>query len=98
MKYGDDIVWDKTPEVIEGHCKLELIPGDLYEIHYGIHQGKYVYEGKVSKDDPNHIYSRGQHMFRKVETGELTFGYYGHTSPYEFTSIVRHINKQGERI
>lgn len=98
MKYGDNIVLDKTPDVIEGHCKLELIPGDLYEIHYGIHQGRYVYVGRQMDDNDLPEEYRAYHMFRPVDSDEITFSYYGHTSPYEFTTIVRHINKQGERI
>ncbi len=51
MKYGDDMIFDVTPETILGYqmaedeprC-LELISGDRYEIHYGIHQGTYIYE------------------------------------------------------
>ncbi len=89
MKYGDDIVLDKTPDVIEGHCKLELIPGDLYEIHYGIHQGRYVYVGRQMDDNDLPEEYRAYHMFRPVDSDEITFSYYGHTSPYEFTLIVR---------
>lgn len=99
MKYGDDIIYDLEPETIVGYTlahdepvRLELIPGNLYEIHYGIHQGIYKYEGKVADDEknyPEHRFSIGCHMFRSMSTGELSFGYYGKTSPSEFTAIVK---------
>ncbi len=104
MKYGDDIIFDLEPDTVVGYTlsndepiRLELIPGDLYEIHYGIHQGVYRYEGKIADNETNrknHEFSIGCHMFRSMKTGELSFGYYGHSSPCEFTSIVRRINKQ----
>ena len=102
--YGDDIIFGKCYEVVTGYqvgedepVLLELIPGHRYEIHYGIHQGIYIYEGVVVDNETNrknHPHSIGSHMFRNEKTGELSFGYYGHTSPSEFTRIVRHINKQ----
>ena len=104
MKYGDDIIYDTTPETILGYQmdedeprRLDLIAGDRYEIHYGIHHGTFRYEGKVAdnkKNRKNHPFSIGCHMFRNEQTGELSFGYYGYTSPSEFTRIVRRINKQ----
>ena len=104
MKYGDDIIYDTTPETILGYqigedkprC-LELISGDRYEIQYGIHQGTFRYEGKIAdnaENRKNHPFSIGCHMFRNEKTGELSFGYYGYTSPSEFVRIVRHINKR----
>ena len=102
--YGDDIIYDTGPETIIGYQmaedeprRLELIPGDRYEIHYGIHQGTYRYEGKVAdnaENKKNYPFSIRCHMFRIEKMGELSFGYYGYTSPSEFTRICRRINKQ----
>ena len=53
--------------------RLELIPGDRYEIHYGIHQGTYRYEGKVAdnaENKKNYPFSIRCHMFRNEKTGE----------------------------
>lgn len=86
----DGYLVDTDTEYINGDCQLELVVGDRYEIHYGIHQGLFEYVGRVSKDDPINIHSRGTHLFRNLEKNEITFGYYGNTSPYEFTRIVRH--------
>ncbi len=80
---------DKTINVINGHGKLELIPGKEYDIHYGIHQGRYVYVGRKMDDNDLPEEYRACHMFRPVDSDEITFGYYGYTSPYEFTLIVR---------
>jgi len=80
---------DKNEEVIHGHYDLVLKVGNQYDIHYGIHQGVYEYVGKIKTGDKDHPYSWGQHLFKNIETGEITFGYYGYTSPYEFTSIVQ---------
>lgn len=85
----DGYLVDTTPETIEGHERLVLEVGQKYEIHYGIHQGIYEYVGRVAKHDHCNRFSKGEHLFRKIETGEITFGYYGTSSPYEFTSIVR---------
>lgn len=80
---------DLTPEIIKGHYDLTLTVGNLYDIHYGVHQGVYKYEGKTTKKSLKYKWdSPGQHLFRNCETGKITFGYYGYTSPYEFTSIV----------
>lgn len=86
----DGYLLDTDTECINGHFQLELIVGDKYEIHYGIHQGLFEYVGRVSKDDPINIHSRGSHLFRNLEKNEITFGYFGDTSPYEFTRIVNH--------
>ena len=97
MKFGDNMIFDKTPETIKGWDNLVLEAGKRYEIHYGIHQGIYIYEGKIADNETNrknHPYSINEHMFRDCETGELSFGYYPHISPYEFTSIVKRCNKQ----
>jgi hypothetical protein len=99
MKYGDDIIYDLTPETIVGpqlggrEIILELIPGDKYEIHYGIHQGIYRYEGVVAdnkENRKNHPHSIKEHMFRKIDTGDLTFGFYGYHEPSLFTRICTH--------
>lgn len=44
MNYGDDMIFDRNEEVIKGYQMgedeprlLEMVPGDRYEIHYGIH-------------------------------------------------------------
>lgn len=102
--YGDNIIYDTTPETILGYQmaedeprRLELISGDRYEIHYGIHQGTYRYEGKVAdntENRKNYPFSIGCHMFRNEKTGDLSFGYYGHTSPSEFTRICKHVAKK----
>ena len=43
----ENYVVDITTKVINGYDKLELVFGNKYEIHYGIHQGIYEYVGKV---------------------------------------------------
>ena len=85
----DGYLVDTTTEYIKGHFDLNLKVGEKYEIHYGIHQGIYEYVGKVSDRDTENIYARGQHLFRKLNTKQVTFGYYGKSFPYEFTSIVK---------
>ena len=80
---------DLSTEIVHGHYDLELKVGNLYDIHYGVHQGLYEYAGKVRDDDPDHVHSRGIHLFKNMETGKITFSYYGYTSPYEFSSIVK---------
>lgn len=80
------------PEIIEGYRTLVLEVGKKYNIRYGIHRGEYEYVGKVSENDKNNPYSHGEHLFRYCKTGEITFGYYGYTSPWEFTSIVQPLN------
>ena len=100
--YGDDIIYDTTPETIVGPqlgekepYVVELIPGDRYRINYGIHQGIFRYEGKV-KDNAtnrkNHPHSIGECLFRDEQTGKLSFGYYPHVSPCEFTRICTKIH------
>lgn len=80
---------DIKPKTIRGHYNLELIVGNKYEIHYGIHQGVYEYIGReINKDEDGEIY-KGRHLFRNYATGEISFGYYGEVSPFEFTSIVK---------
>lgn len=85
MEYKD---LDTRTEIIHGHYDLVLRVGSLYEVHYGIHQGIFQYVGKVKENDKVHPYSRGQHLFKNIDTEEITFGYYGYNSPYEFTTIV----------
>lgn len=81
---------DLSTEVVHGHYDLILEVGNLYDIHYGIHQGVYEYVGKTSKKSLKYEWdSPGQHLFRNCKTGKITFGYYGYTSPYEFSSIVQ---------
>ena len=104
MKYGDNIIYDTTPETIVGPQLgqdkpdiLQLIPGDRYEIHYGIHQGTYVYEGTVADNKvnrKNYPYSIKEHMFRSEKTGELSFGFYGYHEPSLFTRICHRCKKQ----
>lgn len=79
---------DTKTEIIHGHYDLVLRVGSLYEVHYGIHQGIFQYVGKVKENDKVHPHSRKQHLFKNINTGEITFGYYGYNSPYEFTTIV----------
>ena len=88
-KEVDGYLVDITTQCIKGHFDLSLKVGEKYEIHYGIHQGIYEYVGKISDQDKKHIYSHGQHLFRNLNTKQITFGYYGKFSPYEFTSIVK---------
>lgn len=84
----DGYLVDTTTECIKGHFDLNLKVGEKYEIHYGIHQGIHEYIGKISDRDTIHIHARGQYLFRNLGTKQITFGYYGNNSPYEFTSIV----------
>lgn len=86
MKYKN---LDTSIEVVNGHYDLVLKVGNLYDIHYGIHQGVYEYVGKIKEGDMDHPHFWGQHMFKQLSTGKITFGYFGYTSPYEFTSIVK---------
>ena len=91
----ENYVVDTTTKVINGYDKLELVFGNKYEIHYGIHQGIYEYVGKVVE---NKLYPKdelfiGEHLFRNCKSGELSFGYHGTYSPFEFTRIVRAVNK-----
>lgn len=90
----DHYVVDITTKVINGHNKLELVFGNKYEVHYGIHQGIYEYVGRVVENKlyPNDELFTGEHLFRKCETGEISFGYHGINSPFEFTRIVRPIS------
>lgn len=101
MNYGDDMIFDRNEEVIQGYQMgedeprlLEMVPGDRYEIHYGIHQGTYIYEGKVADNKTNrknHPYSINEYMFRNEKTGELSFGFYPHVEPSLFTRICTKI-------
>lgn len=69
---------NKEKRTIEGHYNLELVVGNLYEIHYGI----YEYLGQETGG-----FWEGASRFRNIETGEI-FSYFGTSTPYEFTSIV----------
>lgn len=99
--YGDNIIYDTTPETILGYQmaedeprRLELISGDRYEIHYGIHQGTFIYEGKVADNETNrknYPFSINEYMFRNEQTGELSFGFYPHVEPSLFTRICTKI-------
>ena len=84
----DTRVIDYFPDTIYGHSDLVLIPGNQYDIHYGIHQGRHIYVGRRVDDNDLPMEYRYEHLFRPVGSDEITFGYYGHTSPYEFTRIV----------
>lgn len=80
---------DINPKTIRGHYNLELVVGNKYEIHYGINQGVYEYVGReINKDEDGELH-KGRHLFRNCATSEISFGYYGDTSPFEFTSIVK---------
>lgn len=81
--------FDTATEIIHGSYDLILEAGKLYNVHYGIHQGVYEYVGKVKEGDKEYPYSCGEHLFKDIKTGEITFGYYGYNSPYEFASIVQ---------
>ena len=69
--------------IIKGHYELELVVGNLYDIHYGINQGVYEYMGQETDG-----FWKGASSFRNVETNQY-FNYFGTSSPYEFTSIVK---------
>lgn len=73
---------NRENRIIKGHNDLELIVGNLYEVHYGINQGIYVYVGEQTEG-----FWKGASIFKNIETNEY-FNYYGESSPYEFTSIV----------
>ena len=77
----DDLILEDI--LIKGHYDLLLKVGNKYEIHYGIHQGIYEYVG-TTKDR--------EHLFKNIKTDKITFGYYSHISPFEFTAIVRNLN------
>ena len=79
--------YNKKPKVIHGHYDLELVVGNLYEIHYGVHQGIYEYLGQETEG-----FWEGAFRFKNIETNN-EFCYYGTNSPYEFTSIVEPYNK-----
>lgn len=94
IKTIGEYVVDTTTQVINGHDKLELIAGNKYEVHYGIHQGIHEYLGKVIENTsyPNNKLFTGEHLFRNCDTGNISFGYHGTHSPFEFTRIVKSIN------
>ena len=58
--------------IVNGHFKLELIPGKLYDIRHGINQGAYKYIGRVIVDDEND--SAGAFVFEN-ENGERFIRY-----------------------
>ena len=100
----ESMIYDLTRKTIIGYqmgedepYRLELIPGDRYEIHYGIHQGIYIYEGVVSdnySNRKNYPHSIGEYMFRSVETGEVSFGFYPKNNESLFTRICKHVAKK----
>lgn len=73
--------FNKKPQVIHGHSDLELIPGKLYDIHYGINQGVYEYLGKETKG-----FWEGAYTFKNIENDKLFCHYASH--PYEFVGFV----------
>lgn len=77
--------------IIKGYYELLLHVGSKYEIHYGIHQGVYEYVGQEVNRDYDGDLHNGAHLFKNIETGVVSFGYYGANSPFEFTNIVRPI-------
>ncbi|MBR4589722.1 MAG: hypothetical protein IKO36_03575 [Bacteroidaceae bacterium] len=95
--HKDNIIYNTNPEIIIGYqlgenepIRLELVQGNRYEISYGIHQGIYIYEGKVADNNvnrKNHNAWIGANMFRNETTGELSFGFYGQYEPSLFTRI-----------
>ena len=93
FKTVEEYVVDTTTQVINGYDKLELIAGNKYDVHCGIHQGIHEYVGKVVENKlyPNDELFTGEHLFKNCKTGELSFGYYGLNSPFEFTRIVKSI-------
>lgn len=80
---------DTTTQNIKGHYELNLIVGNKYEIHCGIHQGIYEYVGKSIKNLDFPDFGGGQHLFKECISGKITFGYFGTNSPFEFTRIVK---------
>ena len=68
-----------TDIIVKGHKDLCLRVGRKYNIHYGIHQGVHEYVGTTAD---------GEHLFKKIGSDKVTFGYYSKCSPYEFTRIV----------
>lgn len=94
--YVDGYIVDINPVVIKAYEELELIVGDQYQVNYGIHQGLYEYVGKTlanCKNPNDNELFKGCHLFRSCETGEITFGYHGVSSPFEFERIVRKVTK-----
>jgi hypothetical protein len=84
---------DVKPKTIRGHYNLELVVCNKYEIHYGIHQGIFEYVGQeINKDDYDELHI-GMYLFKNCSTGKISFGYYGDTSPFEFTTIVKPYNR-----
>lgn len=75
---------NKETRLINGHCKLELIPDKIYLVEYGVNQGLYKYIGK--EDDESNFWC-GASIFKNIINGKK-FCYYGNNSPYEFTRIV----------
>jgi len=69
--------------IIKGHYDLELVVGNLYDIHYGINQGVYEYMGQETEG-----FWENASIFRNIDNDKF-FNYYGINSPYEFTNIVK---------
>ena len=78
---------NKNKRIIKGHYNLELIPGSLYDIHYGVNQGVYEYVGQETEG-----FWENASVFRNIENNKY-FNYFGTSSPYEFTSIVKPHNR-----
>lgn len=74
---------NKETRIIHGHTDLHLIPGQLYDVHYGINQGVYEYMGQETEG-----FWKNASMFRNIDNDKC-FNYFGTNSPYEFTSIVK---------
>lgn len=85
----EDILYTDTI-TIKGHYTLTLTVGEEYYIHYGIHQGKYKYIGRVIECHYESLMGiiEGQHMFCKVGEENNLFLYYGKSSPFEMTGII----------
>lgn len=79
---------DKTPKVIKGHKEITLTVGEVYDINYGIHQGKHIYLGKIVSS-PNVLFE-GAYAFKKSSDTEddIYFMFYAEVEPYLFTSII----------
>ena len=70
--------------VVKGHNVLTLRVGNKYNIQYGIHNGVHEYVGTTKE---------GKHLFKKLETNIVSFGFHSYNSPFEFTRIVTDLNR-----
>lgn len=75
-----------SERIIKGHTELHLIPENKYRVSYGVNQGIYIYKGQYEKSDDE--FWSGASLFINEKTGNK-FCYFGTSSPYEFTSIIK---------